>query len=222
MADIPHPIIGADFVANFHLVPVLHKVQLQDTTTGLSTSGFFRDATIFGVNIVDHSSAYAELLAAFPEITRISQSSDVRVSTVQHHILTKGPPMFERSRRLAPDKLAVAKTQFKQMLEMGICRPSSSPWAAPIHMTRKKDGEWSICGDFRRLNAVTIPDKYPVSHLHDFSADLFGKKFFSKLDLFNAHHQIPIAPEDISKTAVITPFGLFEYTVMTFGLRNAG
>ena len=86
--------------------------------------------------------------------------------------------MFERSRCLAPDKLAVAKTKFKQMLEMGICRPSSSPSAAPIHMTRKKDGEWRICGDFRRLNATMIPDKYPVPNLHHFSANLFDKNFF--------------------------------------------
>ena len=78
-----------------------------------------------------------------------------------------------------------------------------------------------ICGDFRRLNAITIPDKYPVPHIHDFSSAFAGKQVFTKLDLHMAYHQIPIADDDIPKTTVITPFGLFEYTAMTFGLRNA-
>ena len=80
---------------------------------------------------------------------------------------------------------------FQQMLDDGACRPSSSPWASPIHMTRKKNGEWQICGDFRRLNAVTEPDKYLVPHLHDFTANLRGKVIFSKLDLHMADNQTP-------------------------------
>ena len=138
-----------------------------------------------------------------------------------HYVVTKGPPVAEHARRLSPEKLRAAKETFQKLIKDGLCRPSSSPWAAPLHMVPKKDESWRIC-DFRHLNSVTVQDKYPLPHLHDFSINLFGKSLFSKFDSQMAFHQIPIAPEDIPKTAVITPFGLFEYSVTTFGLCNAG
>jgi len=108
------------------------------------------------------------------------------------------------------------------MMEQGICRPSSSPWAAPMHMVPKKEpNTWRLCGDYRALNSVTIPDHYPLPHIQDFTSTLHGKNIFSKIDLVKAYYQVPVAKEDIPKTAVTTPFGLFEFLVMPFGLRNA-
>jgi hypothetical protein len=88
-------------------------------------------------------------------------------------------------------------------------------------MVPKKDRLWRPCGDYRRLNLVTTLDKYPLPNMQDLSNGLHGCTVFSKIDLVKGYHQIPVAVDDIPKTAIIIPFGLFEYLFTPFGLSNA-
>jgi hypothetical protein len=90
-----------------------------------------------------------------------------------------------------------------------------------LHMVPKKDGSWWPCGDYCRLNLVTTPDKYPLPNMQDLSNGLHCCTVFSKINLVKGYHQIPVATEDIPKTAIITPFGLFEYLFIPLVQSNA-
>jgi cleavage and polyadenylation specificity factor subunit 1 len=224
IADIDRPILGIDFLSSHQLVVDPANQQLIDDETKLKIKCLAENSDSSSLSAIPPlNDDYSSLLQKYPRLTSASEILFLPpvISEVRHHLITDCPPIACHPRRLSPTWLQIAKKEFQLLLQLGIARPSSSPWASPLHMVPKPDGSYRVVGDYRSLNKHTLPDSYPIPHIHDFSLSLENCTIFSQIDLIRAYNQILVSPEDVPKTAVATPFGLFEFVRMPMGLQNS-
>ena len=154
----------------------------------------------------------------------ILHSNDLGHTTLTPHKIDTGDsrPIRQGPRRLPLAKRQVADREVKRMLDMGVIEPSTSPWSSPIVLASKKGGDVRFCIDFRKVNAVTKKDSFPLPRIDDSLNKLQGSSWFSTMDLASGYWQVAMDEEDAEKTAFVVEDGLYQFKVLPFGLCNAG
>ena len=142
-------------------------------------------------------------------------------STVEHEIRVEGPPVWAYPYPIAVTQRPILRNFIDEMLQNDIIKISTSPYSAPVVLVKKKTGDLRFCVDYRKLNAVTVKNKYPIPRINDIFDHFFGAKYFSTLDLFSGYWQIKMREEDMEKTAFTCEIGHFEFKRLPFGLCNA-
>ena len=130
-------------------------------------------------------------------------------------------PIYQRVRRFSSPITDAVELQCKELCNLGIIEPSISPWSSPIVPVIKPDKSIRLCVDYRKLNKVTVPDRFPMPNLSDSVFSLHGIQYFTSLDLVRGYYQLPLAEESKEFTAFSTAYGHWQFKRLSFGLRNA-
>lgn len=168
-----------------------------------------------------------DLCLNFSDIFYLEGDSLTFTSEIKHSIDTSvSRPVFTKSYRYPQVHKEEVKQQISKMLDQGIIRPSISPWSSPVWVVPKKldasgKQKWRVVIDYRKLNELSVGDKYPLPNISDLLDQLGKCQYFTTLDLASGFHQIEIDPADISKTAFTVENGHYEFVRMPFGLKNA-
>ena len=163
-----------------------------------------------------------DLLKEYKDVFSQNEYDLGRSDLVPHTIEIIGEkPRRSGVRPLNPSLRNEVEKQLKILQENDMIEPSKSEYACPVVMVRKKDGTYRFCCDFRKINAVTRRDVYPLPRIDEILSTLTGAKIFSLVDMKSGYFQCSVAPEDKYKTAFTTQFGLFQWKVMPMGMCNS-
>ena len=165
---------------------------------------------------------FYHLLLEFREIFAATSAELGCTDKFKHNIYTgKAPPVRQQVCCIPPSRRSEVKQVVQDMLQRRVIQESSSPWASPIVLAKKKDGSTRFCVDYRRLNEVTRKDAYPLPRI-DMTFDMLaGSQWFSTVDLLSGYWQVEKTEEARHKTVFCTTEGLYEFNVLLFGLCNA-
>ena len=160
-----------------------------------------------------------DLLERFPEVLC---NEPGKTNLIEHHIETgSASPLRQPPYRLPYAQRGAVLEELREMETRGLIEPSTSEWSAPIVAVEKKDGTLRLCVDYRRLNNVTRTDAYPMPRIDELLDRIGQAKYITTMDLTRGYWQVPMAEQSQPKTAFTTPRGLYQFTVMPFGLCGA-
>ena len=170
----------------------------------------------------EQKQAFFLLLTAYADVFAMTKEDMGRTGKLRHSVFTgSAAPVRQQVQQIPPHKKEEVHNLVEEMLHNDVIKPSTSPWASPVVLVRKKDESTRMCIDYRKLNAVTRKDAYPLPRIDDALDALSGSKWFSTLDLISGYWQVEMDKTDQEKTAFCNSEGLFEFKVMPFGLCNA-
>ena len=212
-----------NLLRKYHRAALLAVSETDDIEDSLQTPDFVNDESVNAIKFAPNLSAiqpdqlrelcitYSGTLTTKPGKTKL----------VTHNIRTTDSPIRLKPYRIPHSMRNEIKNVLDEMQKHGIIRPSCSPYSAPIVPIRKKDSSLRICVDYRKLNNVTLFDAYPAPHIDELFEQLGDAEYISRLDMSKGYFQVPLSPQSQEKSAFVTPFGQFEFTVMPFGMKTS-
>jgi RNase H-like domain found in reverse transcriptase/Reverse transcriptase (RNA-dependent DNA polymerase)/Integrase zinc binding domain/Integrase core domain/Zinc knuckle len=221
-----------DVVGTLHSAHVFSDEEVKDIEKSMETreevaqqiEGKLNDTIHTAIESQQVKIKMSKLLHKFAHILDSKNIGKARYGgTVIEHTIDTGDakPIYQHAYRQSPAMEAIIQKEIDELLANDVIEPSSSPWASPIVMVKKKDNTWRMCIDYRKLNAVTTPDVYPLPPIDTLLYNMQKAKVFTTLDLQSAYNQVTVAEADRPKTTLIYVGGTYRYKRMPFGLRNA-
>jgi hypothetical protein len=225
-------ILGMDWLSKHKVLIDCAKKSIKLTTPGGKEMEFVVESVVTAKGVANHAKVNQLDSSQESELPVVNEFPDVFAEKLPgmppdrdiEFVIKLKPgttPIYKTPYRMATSELAELKEHIKELLEKEFIRPRSSPWGAPVIFVPRKDGTQRLCVDYHALNEVTVKNKYPLARIDDLFNQLCGACVFSKIDLRSGYHQLKICECDIPKIAFILRCGLYEYTVMSFGLTNA-